>query len=119
MEYNNRTIQEAVRLVFLASRHRRGLTQNSLSIISNITRQFISQVEGGKRQPSILTLCALANAYNQTLTAFFKEVDRLYHLLESGEFEFARDILQVAESSKNTKEYLKNASKTDVEKHFH
>ena len=117
MEYNNRTIQEAVRLVFLASRHRRGLTQNSLSIISNITRQFISQVEGGKRQPSILTLCALANAYNQTLTAFFKEVDRFYHLLENGEFEFTRDILQAAESDKNANAYLEKAKRTDVEKH--
>ena len=117
MEYNNRTIQEAVRLVFLASRHRRGLTQNRLSIISNITRQFISQVEGGKRQPSIFTLCALANAYHLSLTAFFEEVDRFYHLLESGDFVFARDILQAAESSKNANTYLEKVKRNDAEKH--
>ena len=114
MEYNNRTIQEAVRLVFLASRHKRGLTQNRLSIISNITRQFISQVEGGKRQPSIFTLCALANAYNLSLTAFFEEVDRLYLLLENGNFVFARDILQAAEPSKIANDYLENAKKINA-----
>ena len=52
--------------------------------MSNITRQFISQIEAGKRLPSISTLSALANTYDSTLTNFFKEVDRLYPLIENG-----------------------------------
>lgn len=111
MEYNDTTLQEAIRIVFLESRHKRGLTQNGLSILSNITRQFISQVEGGKRQPSILTLCALANAYKLSLTDFFKEVDRLYPLLETGDFIFSRDIYEAAEPNSSAQAYIKKAKR--------
>ena len=111
MEYNNLTLQEAVRLVFLASRYEHGLTQSGLSIVSNITRQFISQIEIGKRQPSILTLCALANAYNRPLSAFFAEVDRLYPLLANENFDITKDIIQAAESNKIATAYIKNAKR--------
>ena len=117
MEYNIATIQEAVRLAFLASRQRRRLTQKRLSIITNITRQFISQVESGKRQPSIFTLCALANAYNLSLTTFFMEVDRFYRLLESQDFAFKHEILEVAESNKTAIIYIENAKRKRPEKH--
>lgn len=115
MEYNHQTLQEVIRLVFLENRHKRGLTQNDLSIISNITRQFISQVEGGKRQPSILTLCALANAYNLSLTEFFKEVDRIYPLIETGNFVFPRETVLAAESGQKMRDYLYNAKR---KKHY-
>jgi transcriptional regulator with XRE-family HTH domain len=111
MEYNNLTLQEAVRLVFLASRYKRGLTQNGLSIISNITRQFISQIEIGKRQPSIFTLCALANAYNVPLSEFFAEVDKLYPLLANENFQPTSDTLHASESNKIATAYIKNAKK--------
>ena len=111
MEYNRQTLQEVIRLVFLESRHKRGLTQNDLSIISNITRQFISQVEGGKRQPSILTLCALANAYNLSLTEFFSEVDRIYPLIETGNFVFSHNRPLAAESNKKMQDYIYNAKR--------
>ncbi len=111
MEYNNLTLQEAVRLVFLASRYKRGLTQNGLSIISNITRQFISQIEIGKRHPSIFTLCALANAYEIPLSAFFEEVDKLYPLLANEKFLPENDSLQTSEPNKIATAYIKNAKK--------
>ena len=111
MEYNHQTLQEVIRLVFLESRHKRGLTQNDLSIISNITRQFISQVEGGKRQPSILTLCALANAYNLSLTEFFSEVDRIYPLIETGNFVFSHNRPLAAKSNKKMQDYIYNAKR--------
>lgn len=117
MEYNNLTLQETVRLVFLASRYKRGLTQNGLSIISNITRQFISQIEIGKRQPSLFTLCALANAYNLSLSAFFEEVDRLYPLLANENFGLTKDIFHAAESNTIATAYIKNAKTICQRKH--
>ena len=81
VEYKDHILSEAIRLVFVESRRQRGLTQTGLSIRSNITRQFISQVEVGKRLPSINTICALANAYNKSLSQLFYEVDRFYPLI--------------------------------------
>ncbi len=117
MEYNNLTLQEAVRLVFLASRYKRGLTQNGLSLISNITRQFISQIEIGKRQPSLFTLCALANAYDIPLSEFFEEVDRLYPLLANERFVVTKELPHTAEPNKIASAYIKNAKKKSPRRH--
>ena len=111
MEYKDHILSEAIRLVFVESRRQRGLTQNGLSIRSNITRQFISQVEVGKRLPSINTICALANAYNKTLSQLFHEVDRFYPLIENKKrpFKIPPDI--AAETSQKLNEYINNAKK--------
>jgi len=106
MEYKDHILQEVIRQLFLSSRHSRGLTQAELSMASNITRQFISQVEGGKRQPSLNTLSALVNAYHLTLSDFFKEVDRLYPLFETGDFFRKTNIPMVAESHAPSRNYL-------------
>lgn len=82
MEYKERILRQVIRHFFLMGRHRNGLTQNSLSEMSKITRQFISQVESGKRQPSIFTLSNLASAYNLSLTELFQEIDILYQKME-------------------------------------
>ena len=111
MEYKNHILQEVIRQVFLLSRRNRGLTQNDLSIISNITRQFISQVEGGKRLPSINTLSTLANAYKQSLSDFFHEVDRLYPLIESGQFIICSPRTFAAESRAKSTDYICNLKK--------
>lgn len=108
MEYKDHILQEVIRQLFLSSRHSRGLTQAELSMASNITRQFISQVEGGKRQPSLNTLSALVSAYDLTLSDFFKEVDRLYPLFETGDFFRKTNVPMVAENNKAMRKYLVN-----------
>lgn len=78
MEYKEQVLRKVIRHIFLSRRQQQGLTQNNLSEISNITRQFISQVESGKRQPSVQTMGNLASAYGLSLAELFKEVDALY-----------------------------------------
>lgn len=85
MVYKENVLRQVIRHIFLSRRHRKGLTQTSLSEISNITRQFISQVESGKRQPSIITLSNLATAYGLSLSDLFKEIDILYQKFDCPE----------------------------------
>ena len=111
MEYKDHILSEAIRLVFVESRRQRGLTQTGLSIRSNITRQFISQVEVGKRLPSINTICALANAYNKSLSQLFYEVDRFYPLIESKKHLFKIPPNIAAETRQKLTDYINNAKK--------
>ncbi|MBR5411440.1 MAG: helix-turn-helix domain-containing protein [Fibrobacter sp.] len=111
MEYKDHILSEAIRLVFLESRRQQGLTQIGLSLRSNITRQFISQVEVGKRLPSINTLCALANAYHKTLSQLFYEVDRFYPLVENKNYPFNIPPNIAAETRDKLIEYINNAQK--------
>ena len=111
VEYKDHILSEAIRLVFLESRRQQGLTQIGLSIRSNITRQFISQVEVGKRLPSINTICALANAYNKTLSQLFHEVDRFYPLIENQKIPFKVPPSIAAETRLKLTEYINNAQK--------
>ena len=98
--------------MFLDCRRESGLTQNTASLQSNITRQFISQVEVGKRMPSITTLSALAKVYNKSLSELFKEVDRLYPLVANTApiFEISADI--AAETKRRMSEYIETAKKS-------
>ncbi|MCF0222368.1 MAG: helix-turn-helix transcriptional regulator [Fibrobacter sp.] len=82
MEYKENLLNDVIRHVFISRRHARGLTQSNLSLISNTTRQFISQVESGKRNPSLSSITSFATAVNISLTELFEEVDRLYALWE-------------------------------------
>ena len=112
VEYEDHILNEAIRQVFLDCRRESGLTQNGASIQSNITRQFISQVEVGKRIPSITTLSALAKVYNKSLSELFKEVDRLYPLVANTTpiIEISTDI--AAETKRRMSEYIETAKKS-------
>lgn len=111
MEYEDHILNEAIRQVFLDCRRESGLTQNTASLQSNITRQFISQVEVGKRMPSITTLSALAKVYNKSLSELFKEVDRLYPLVANTApiFEISADI--AAETKRRMSKYIETVKK--------
>lgn len=88
MVYKEQVLRKVIQHIFLSRRHTKGLTQHGLSEISNITRQFISQVESGKRQPSVMTLCNLATATGMTISQLFEEIDKLYQkydILPEGE----------------------------------
>ena len=111
MEYKDHILHEVIRQVFLLNRHKKGLTQTGLSTISNITRQFISQVEGGKKIPSINTLSTVANAYKLSLSEFFKEVDRLYPLIESGRIYICSSEPFATEQQSKPTDYISNIKK--------
>lgn len=56
------TIEEAFGLVIRRLRRERSLSQEQLSLSSTLGRAFISQLERGKQQPTLLTIFGLASA---------------------------------------------------------
>jgi transcriptional regulator with XRE-family HTH domain len=53
-------------------RHERGLTQEALAVLSGLSQQYLSGLESGKRNPTIVTLyevaCALGVSPVELLT---------------------------------------------------
>lgn len=80
MAYNEKILNDVIRQVFISHRHQKGLTQFGLAQILKTTRQFISQVEVGKRLPSLYSVTCFTTALNISLADFFAEVDSLYKL---------------------------------------
>jgi len=81
MNYETVLLHEAIRLLLISIRQKRSHTQQSLSIESGISRQFISQMECGKRIPSIDTLSQLAIALKTSMSSLMDELDSIYQHL--------------------------------------
>jgi len=81
MNYETLLLHEAIRLLIISIRQQRRQTQQSLSIESGISRQYISQMECGKRIPSIDTLSQLAIALKTSMGSLMAELDRIYQHL--------------------------------------
>lgn len=56
-------------------RSKNGLTQESLSARSGLTKSYISLLEAGKKIPAISTLSTIAVALGTTITEFFESID--------------------------------------------
>ena len=69
------TIEVAFGIVIRRLRRERNLSQEKLSIASSLDRAFISKIEGGKQQPSLITIFGLANALNVTASSIMTEVE--------------------------------------------
>jgi len=85
MIYNQCILTKVIQQIFLSKRYKTGMTQTTLAAKSKITRQFISQVESGKRNPSVFTISVLASACKSNLAELFQEVDQLYLKYEQEE----------------------------------
>ena len=81
MNYETILLHEAIRLLLISIRQQRRHTQRSLSIESGISRQFISQLECGEKQPSIDTLSQLSMALKTNISSLMTELDRIYQHL--------------------------------------
>ena len=68
----NSTI-ETVRKNVKKYRKQKGLTQLKLSILSGVSKDYITAIELGKRTPSIKRLDLIANALKIDIYKFFKE----------------------------------------------
>ncbi|OGT98429.1 MAG: XRE family transcriptional regulator [Geobacteraceae bacterium GWB2_52_12] len=73
------TIEEAFGIVLRRMRKERGLSQEKLSISSCLDRAFISKIEGGKQQPSLVSIFELATAMNVSACNMVFEAEFLLH----------------------------------------
>ncbi len=61
------------RIVFL--RKQRNLSQLDLATISEINRNYLSDLENGRRNPSVLVLAKISDALGISLSELFKGID--------------------------------------------
>jgi transcriptional regulator with XRE-family HTH domain len=119
MLYETILLHEAIRLLLISFRQQRRHTQRSLSIESGISRQFISQLECGDKQPSIDTLSQLSMALKTNISTLMVELDRIYqHLFwQQHSKEIAQDMPtsepMAAESTDPSREYVRKAGGLD------
>jgi len=71
------TIEEAFGIVIRRLRKERTLSQDGLSNISLLDRVFISRLERGKQQPTLITIFELAAALDVSVTRIITEVELL------------------------------------------
>ncbi|MEI6702671.1 MAG: response regulator [Deltaproteobacteria bacterium] len=71
------TIEEAFGAVIRRLRKERFLSQEALSKISSLDRVFISQLERGKQQPTLITIFGLAAALSVSVSTMLTETELL------------------------------------------
>jgi len=86
------TIEEAFGTVIRRLRKERFLSQEALSKISSLDRVFISQLERGKQQPTLVTIFGLAKALSVSVTNILSETELL---LSFNDIKFQRSDLNV------------------------
>ena len=69
------TIEEAFGIVLCKFRKERLLSQEELSRLSSLDRGFISRLERGKQQPTLVTIFELASALNISVHKIISEIE--------------------------------------------
>lgn len=67
-------------LVIKTLRKARGFSQEVLAAEAGLDRTFLSQVETGRKQPSLLTIFRLAAALQLEVSALFRHVEEQEHV---------------------------------------
>lgn len=73
------TLEAAFGHVIKQLRADRGISQEVLSFESSLDRSFISQLECGVKQPSLVTIFQLAKALQTTPSTILQQVEALYN----------------------------------------
>lgn len=68
-------------LVVKKLRQEQKLSQESLAIAANLDRSFLSQLETGRKQPSLLTIFQLAQALGVSVADLMKSVEAAMALI--------------------------------------
>ena len=71
------TIEEAFGQIIKLLRKKTNYSQEKLSEISSLDRSFISLLENGKKQPSLVTIFQLAKAFNTTPSKILAAAERI------------------------------------------
>ena len=69
------TIEEAFGEVIRDLRKANQISQETLAEVSNLDRSFISQLECGHKQPSLITIFQLAKAFNLSASKILSLVE--------------------------------------------
>lgn len=69
------TIEQAFGVVLRRLRREHNISQEKLSSVSNLDRSFLSNLESGKQQPSLVTIFAIASALNVTPSSIIQEAE--------------------------------------------
>jgi transcriptional regulator with XRE-family HTH domain len=69
------TIEEAFGQIIRELRKSKKLSQEALSDLSSLDRSFISHLECGKKQPSLITIFQLAEAFNMSAANIISMVE--------------------------------------------
>lgn len=85
------TIEEAFGIVLRRLRREFNISQEKLSENSSLDRTFISNIECGKQQPSLVTIFALAGALNITPSSIIMETELVLKVYHPNEFNSERD----------------------------
>lgn len=72
------TLEAAFGQIIRQLRKERGLSQERLAFESNLDRSFISQLECGVKQPSLVTIFQLARALQTSPARIMDAVETLY-----------------------------------------
>jgi len=70
------TIEEAFGQIIKSFRKKTNYSQEKLSEISKLDRSFISLLENGKKQPSLVTIFQLSKALNTTPSKILAAVEK-------------------------------------------
>jgi transcriptional regulator with XRE-family HTH domain len=70
------TIEEAFGQIIKAFRKELKLSQEKLADVSSLDRSFISLLESGKKQPSLITIFQLAKALNTSPSKILAAVEK-------------------------------------------
>jgi CheY-like chemotaxis protein/transcriptional regulator with XRE-family HTH domain len=98
------TIEEALGIVIRRLRREHNFSQEKLSASSNLDRTFISNIEGGKQQPSLLSIFALASAFGTSAACIMFETEFILSVngsdilksgTESSKFEWTRGMVNI------------------------
>lgn len=89
------TIEEAFGLVIRRLRKERGLSQEKLSLYSSLDRAFISKLESGKQQPTLVTIFELANALRVPAARIMTELELLLDINNAKPFCVDMDMISI------------------------
>lgn len=67
--------QLGMRIKFL--RNERGWSQEDLALEANINKNYLSDLENGRRNPSLDILERIANAFGMSLSELFKGIESI------------------------------------------
>ena len=70
------TIEEAFGQVIRELRKANNLSQEKLASLSHMDRSFISLLEHGRKQPSLITIFQLARAFNVSTAKIMEAVEK-------------------------------------------